>query len=83
MPTRGSCPLFRNESVSSKFVALLMLRAIVWLPASNAPAGNLDLSFRGRRGTVWIGFGRFAATLVFCVLICALSDALLRRVRTA
>lgn len=78
--------LSAHGSVLRTAAVVTLGAAIVWLPASTALAGNLELNFTGWRGSVWLGLSLVIHLAVLCTLAWAFIGRLLagrRRVGAA
>jgi hypothetical protein len=58
-----------------------LVGAALWLPASVALAGNLELNFGGGRGSVWLALSLAVVANVGCTLFWALVASVLARIR--
>lgn len=61
------------------FSRAALLVAVLWLPASIALAGNLELNFRESTATAWFAFTVLAFVASFGALLVALATSLMRR----
>jgi hypothetical protein len=80
----GAATLMSIRGTVLRVLALLALvLALIWLPASIALAGNLELNFDKSSGGIWLAGSAAIFLACYGTLLLALTSSLLRRNRRA